>query len=206
MPYRQFLYPRESLLFHFFGNHKIVGFAVVGIVAASIRPRCRFGVRPRRVRKRIEIVKLDGFHQVQCPLEGFFGFTRKSNNDVGRNGRIRGRGTDLVDDFHVALKGVATPHPAQDVVVTGLEWHVKAFTDRVERRHRIDDMVREISRVGRYVSQPCSSATTGTTRRKQIGVQIVQEIRKRSFGDHVTPVRIDVLSQKRDFSVSTVLY
>ena len=52
-------------------------------------PRGGGSVRTRRIRRRIDRIKHHRAHQVQRLAKVLFRFTGKTDNDIGRNGRVR---------------------------------------------------------------------------------------------------------------------
>ncbi len=84
---------------------------------------------------------------VECVLEISFGFTGKSDDDVGGDRGVRHRLAHPRNDAEVFLLAVRTAHPFEHVVRTRLQRHVQLVHDVRRFGHRGDDVVGEIARM-----------------------------------------------------------
>jgi hypothetical protein len=105
--------------------------------------------------------------------------------------------SNLVDNFHVTLVGISSSHFFQHVVISRLKGHVEAFAYLLQGRHGINDAIGKVARMRRDVA---NAGIVG-----DVIVQVMQEVGKGPFGDHVSSIGVNVLSQQRHFLVALIL-
>mmetsp|Transcript_10806 Transcript_10806/g.16071 ORF Transcript_10806/g.16071 Transcript_10806/m.16071 type:complete len:223 (-) Transcript_10806:1271-1939(-) len=163
------------------------------IIRDLILPICSWSIGPRRICSGIDAVEDHLIHEVQRLLELFLSLPRKSDNDVGRYGRIGQFGTDAIDNLQKFLPGIPPSHIVQDFIAPTLKWDVKIKTGCWGFRHGVHYAHAHVLGMRGDKAQPFQP------RHAAHGAQQIAEF---ALGHHIPTVRVNVLTEQRHFLVS----
>ena len=135
-------------------------------------------------------------HHIHGLLEVLLCLSRESHDDIGGQGNIRHRHTELLHQGEVLFLRVFAVHPLQDLTAARLKRKMQMAADLFGVLHGIDEFIGEILRMRSHEADPLKSLDL---------FHSSQEFRKCDWLFQVLSVGVDVLSQKHDFH-DTVSY
>ena len=182
---------------------------------AGARPACRAAARTRpRTPGRSELVRSSSQRRLELRL----GLAAEADDHVGRERDARDAPRGSAQGARGRLDGVLAAHPAEHRVVARLDRQVEVLADRVARRHRGDQPIRQVPRVRRHEPQARDAGRRRRARRRsraaappcRAGRRVEAapapalrgDVREAGLGRQVVAVRVDVLAEQRHLAVA----